>query len=34
VLTDQHGDGLQLDDVLKRRRFAIVAFYVKAFTGG
>jgi peroxiredoxin len=34
ALTDQHGGHLRLDDVLKRHRFAIVAFYVKAFTGG
>jgi peroxiredoxin len=33
-LGDQHGGRLQLADVLKRHRFAVVAFYVKAFTGG
>jgi len=34
ALSDQHGQGLRLADVLKRHRFAVVAFYVKAFTGG
>lgn len=34
ALADQHGARLQLADVLKRHRFAVVAFYVKAFTGG
>jgi peroxiredoxin len=34
ALADQHGERLQLDEVLKRHRFAVVAFYVKAFTGG
>jgi peroxiredoxin len=34
TLADQHGARLQLDEVLKRHRFAVVAFYVKAFTGG
>jgi peroxiredoxin len=34
ALADQHGARLQLGDVLKKHRFAVVAFYVKAFTGG
>jgi peroxiredoxin len=34
VLGDQHGARLQLAEVLKKHRFAVVAFYVKAFTGG
>jgi peroxiredoxin len=34
ALADQHGGRWQLTDVLTRHRFAVVAFYVKAFTGG
>ena len=34
ALGDQHGARLQFSDVLTRHRFAVVAFYVKAFTGG
>jgi peroxiredoxin len=34
VLGDQHGARVQLGEVLKKHRFAVVAFYVKAFTGG
>jgi peroxiredoxin len=33
-LPDQHGGTLTLSGVLARRGFAVVAFYVKAFTGG
>ena len=34
ALADQHGRPVQLGGILERRRFAVVAFYVKAFTGG
>jgi hypothetical protein len=33
-LVDQHGQRLRLGDLLKTRDFVVVAFYVKAFTGG
>jgi hypothetical protein len=34
ALGDQHGKPVRLADVLARRDFVVVAFYVKAFTGG
>jgi peroxiredoxin len=34
ALGDQHGARLRLGEVLNKHRFAVVAFYVKAFTGG
>jgi peroxiredoxin len=34
VLPDQRGQAVRLADVLKQRDFVVVAFYVKAFTGG
>ena len=34
ALGDQHGARVQLAEVLNKHRFAVVAFYVKAFTGG
>jgi peroxiredoxin len=34
ALADQHGRPVRLTGVLERHRFAVVAFYVKAFTGG
>ena len=34
TLLDQHGQRLHLADLLKTRDFVVVAFYVKAFTGG
>lgn len=34
VLRDQGGQPVRLADMLKRRDFVVVAFYVKAFTGG
>jgi hypothetical protein len=34
ILTDQHGQPFKLSEALARRRFVVVAFYVKAFTGG
>jgi peroxiredoxin len=34
VLGDQHGTPFRLADLLARRDFVVVAFYVKAFTGG
>ena len=34
VLPDQRGQPVRLADLLKQRDFVVVAFYVKAFTGG
>ena len=34
ALMDQHGQAVRLADLLKQRAFVVVAFYVKAFTGG
>ena len=34
TLVDQHGQPLRLADLLQSRDFVVVAFYVKAFTGG
>jgi cytochrome oxidase Cu insertion factor (SCO1/SenC/PrrC family) len=34
VLPDQRGQAVRLADLLKERDFVVVAFYVKAFTGG
>jgi hypothetical protein len=34
ALVDQHGQPVRLADLLKQRDFVVVAFYVKAFTGG
>jgi peroxiredoxin len=34
VLPDQRGQAVRLADLLTRRDFVVVAFYVKAFTGG
>jgi cytochrome oxidase Cu insertion factor (SCO1/SenC/PrrC family) len=34
TLVDQHGQRLHLADLLQTRAFVVVAFYVKAFTGG
>jgi peroxiredoxin len=34
VLGDQHGRRFELADALAQRDFLVVAFYVKAFTGG
>jgi len=33
-LVDQHGKPFRLADLLARRSFVVLAFYVKAFTGG
>ena len=33
-LVDQNGQSLRLADLVKQRDFVVVAFYVKAFTGG
>lgn len=33
-LTDQNGQSVRLADLVKQRDFVVVAFYVKAFTGG
>jgi peroxiredoxin len=33
-LADQHGAVFRLSETLARRRFVVLAFYVKAFTGG
>ena len=33
-LGDQHGKPFRLADALGANRFVVVAFYVKAFTGG
>lgn len=34
VLPDQRGQAVRLADLLEQRDFVVVAFYVKAFTGG
>lgn len=34
TLVDQRGQSVHLCDLLKQRDFVVVAFYVKAFTGG
>jgi cytochrome oxidase Cu insertion factor (SCO1/SenC/PrrC family) len=34
ALVDQRGQSVRLADLLKQRDFVVVAFYVKAFTGG
>jgi AhpC/TSA family protein len=34
ILSDQHGQSFKLSEALARRRFVVLAFYVKAFTGG
>jgi peroxiredoxin len=34
TLVDQHGRAFGLAEVLAERRFVVLAFYVKAFTGG
>jgi hypothetical protein len=34
VLSDQHGRPFRLTEALAERDFVVVAFYVKAFTGG
>jgi peroxiredoxin len=34
ALADQHGKPFQLAEALKQRDFVVLAFYVKAFTGG
>jgi cytochrome oxidase Cu insertion factor (SCO1/SenC/PrrC family) len=34
VLRDQHGRPFRLSDALAQRDFVVVAFFVKAFTGG
>jgi AhpC/TSA family len=34
ALVDQRGQPVRLADLLKQRDFVVVAFYVKAFTGG
>ena len=34
ALVDQHGQPVRLADLLKQHGFVVVAFYVKAFTGG
>jgi peroxiredoxin len=34
TLSDQHGRAFRLADALAQRDFVVVAFYVKAFTGG
>ena len=33
-LIDQNGQSLRLADLIKQRDYVVVAFYVKAFTGG
>lgn len=33
-LRDQHGQPFRLAETLKQRDFVVLAFYVKAFTGG
>ena len=33
-LVDQNGQSLRLADLIRQRDFVVVAFYVKAFTGG
>jgi cytochrome oxidase Cu insertion factor (SCO1/SenC/PrrC family) len=34
TLVDQQGKSVRLADLVKQRDFVVVAFYVKAFTGG
>jgi len=34
TLVDQHGQNVRLADLTTQREFVVVAFYVKAFTGG
>jgi peroxiredoxin len=34
ALGDQHGQPFRLADALKQRDFIVLAFYIKAFTGG
>ena len=34
VLADQSGRSVRLADLTRQRAFVVVAFYVKAFTGG
>jgi peroxiredoxin len=34
ALVDQNGQPVRLADLLKQRDWIVVAFYVKAFTGG
>ena len=34
TLVDQHGQPVRVADLLKQREWVVVAFYVKAFTGG
>ena len=34
ALIDQHGHPFRLGDTLKQRELVVLAFYVKAFTGG
>ena len=34
ALADQHGRPFSLAQALKQRDFVVLAFYVKAFTGG
>jgi hypothetical protein len=34
ALSDQRGQPLRLAELLKQRDFVVLAFYVKAFTGG
>ena len=34
ALADQRGQAVRLADLLEQREFVVVAFYVKAFTGG
>ena len=34
TLSDQRGQPLRLAELLKQRDFVVLAFYVKAFTGG
>jgi peroxiredoxin len=34
ALGDQHGQAFRLGEALKQREFVVLAFYVKAFTGG
>jgi peroxiredoxin len=34
ALGDQHGKPFRLADALRQRDFVVLAFYVKAFTGG
>ena len=33
-LVDQNGQSVRLADLLRQRDFVVIAFYVKAFTGG